>query len=28
LIRLYYAIPDVRVRDQFLELVKAVAATR
>jgi transcriptional regulator with XRE-family HTH domain len=28
LIRLFYAIPDVRVRDQFLELVKAVAARR
>jgi transcriptional regulator with XRE-family HTH domain len=28
LIRLFYAIPDVQVRDQFLELVKAVAASR
>ncbi|HXO01941.1 MAG TPA: helix-turn-helix transcriptional regulator [Stellaceae bacterium] len=26
LIRLYYAIPDVNVRQQFLEMVKAVAA--
>ena len=26
LIRLYYAIPDVQVRQQFLELVKSVAA--
>ena len=25
LIRLYYAIPDLRVRQQFLEMVKAVA---
>jgi transcriptional regulator with XRE-family HTH domain len=28
LIRLYYTIPDVRVRDRFLELVKAIAASR
>jgi hypothetical protein len=28
LIRLYYTIPDVRVRDQFLELVRAIAASR
>jgi transcriptional regulator with XRE-family HTH domain len=27
LIRLYYAIPDQRVRQQFLEMVKAVAAS-
>jgi transcriptional regulator with XRE-family HTH domain len=27
LIRLYYAIPDSRVRQQFLELVKSVAET-
>jgi transcriptional regulator with XRE-family HTH domain len=26
LIRLYYAIPDMNVRQQFLEMVKAVAA--
>ena len=26
LIRLYYAIPDPRVRQQFLEMVKAIAA--
>ena len=25
LIRLYYAIPDLRVRQQFLEMVKAIA---
>jgi transcriptional regulator with XRE-family HTH domain len=28
LIRLYYAIPDQRVRDQFLAVIKAVAATQ
>jgi hypothetical protein len=28
LVRLYYAIPDERVRRQFLEMVKAVTATR
>ena len=28
LVRLYYAIPDPRVRKQFLEMVKAVAASR
>jgi transcriptional regulator with XRE-family HTH domain len=27
LIRLYYAIPDMQVRQQFLELVKSVAST-
>lgn len=27
LIRLYYAIPDTRVRQQFLELVKSIAET-
>jgi transcriptional regulator with XRE-family HTH domain len=27
LIRLYYTIPDLRVRQQFLEMVKAVAET-
>jgi hypothetical protein len=27
LIRLYYAIPDQRVRQQFLEMVKVVAET-
>jgi hypothetical protein len=26
LVRLYYAIPDAKVREQFLEMVKAVAA--
>jgi hypothetical protein len=28
LVRLYYAIPDDRVREQFLEMVKAVAARK
>jgi transcriptional regulator with XRE-family HTH domain len=28
LVRLYYAIPDPRVRKQFLEMVKAAAASR
>jgi transcriptional regulator with XRE-family HTH domain len=28
LVRLYYAIPDQRVRQQFLEMVKAVAAAK
>ena len=27
LVRLYYAIPDLRVRQQFLEMIKAVAAS-
>ena len=28
LVRLYYAIPEARVREQFLEMVKAVAARK
>ena len=28
LVRLYYAIPDPRMRKQFLEMVKAAAASR
>jgi transcriptional regulator with XRE-family HTH domain len=28
LVRLYYAIPDAKVRDQFLEMVKAVATRK
>jgi hypothetical protein len=28
LVRLYHAIPDLRVRQQFLEMVKTVAARR